>query len=243
VIASLAMYPLAAIRAATNDLWAAVRRNLGWGPDDLEWSVLPPDVWHHPDLLLAQCCGWPLVTELPGSTAVVGTFDYAVPDSTSGSYRSLIVTNTQRSLDQLRGDAATIAAVNDYSSLSGWISLRHVWGAELKSLVTGKHIESVRALVTGRVDVACIDAVSFDLFDEYEPSAVVGLHVIGHGPRVPSLPIVVPAQHKDKVNELRAAFATAVADPALAQARRTLRIRGFIPRDLSDYASLLTLVD
>ena len=237
------MYPLPQLRAATNQLWTAIRRNLGWGPDELEWNVLTPDVWHHPDLLLAQCCGWPLVAELPDSIAVVGTFDYAVPGSVDGTYRSLIVTATDRLLDELRGNLDTLAAVNDFSSLSGWISLQHVWGSAPVATVTGAHIESARLVSAGRAHLACIDAVSFNLFEEFEPTAVDGLRVIGQGPRVPCLPIFVPAQFAAKVPELRAAFAVAVADPALADARRALRIRGFVERDLDDYKPVFALVN
>jgi ABC-type phosphate/phosphonate transport system substrate-binding protein len=245
VIASLAMYPLPAIRTATNDLWVVVRRNLVCGPDKLEWKLLTPQVWRDPDMLVAQCCGWPLVTEFARTMAVVGTFDHAVPDSSQeGAYRSVIITATDRSLDDLLDDPATVAAVNDYASLSGWVSLRHVWnGRDLKSVVTGGHLESVLAIGVGEAQVASIDAVSWSLFEEFEPSAVDGLSVIGHGPQVPCLPIVVPLRYEDRVPELRAAFATAVADPALAQALRTLRIRGFVPRSLADYTSLLTLID
>ncbi|MEQ1874803.1 MAG: PhnD/SsuA/transferrin family substrate-binding protein [Ilumatobacteraceae bacterium] len=242
MIASLAMYPFAQVRDATNDLWAAIRRNLGWGPDALEWNTLTPDVWHEPDLLLAQCCGWPLVSEFGESMAVVGTFDYAVPDSMDGTYRSLIVTASYRSLDELRHDPKTVAAVNDYASLSGWISFQHVWKAELPSFVTGAHRESVRAVGEGRAQVACIDAVSWNLFEEFEPDAVSGLQVIGQGPRIPCLPIMAPLQHEDKIPELRAAIAGAVADPGVADARKALRIRGFVPRDRADYTPVLSLL-
>ena len=242
MIASLAMYPLAQVRDATNDLWTAIRRNLGWGPDALEWEKLTPGVWHEPDLLVAQCCGWPLVAELPHSHVVVGTFDYAVPDSHDGTYRSLIVTGTDRSLDELRADPNTTAAVNDHESLSGWISLQHVWQGKPKNFATGAHIESCRALAAGRAQVACIDAVSFNLFEEYEPAAVAGLRIVGQGPRIPCLPIFVPAQYADKVPELRGAFAAAVVDPGLVDARRALRIQGFVPRDRADYLSVLSLL-
>lgn len=243
MIASLAMYPFAQVRDATNDLWAAIRRNLGWGPDELEWNTLTPTVWHEPDLLLAQCCGWPLVAELPDSIAVVGAFDYAVPDAHDGTYRSLILTGTGLSLDELRADPNTLAAVNDHLSLSGWISFQHVWGGKPQNFVTGAHIESARELVAGRAQVACIDAVSFDLFEEFEPAAVAGLRIIGQGPRIPCLPIFVPTQRADKVAELRSAFTAAVTDPALAGARRALRIRGFVQRDRADYLPVLRLLD
>ena len=237
------MYPFPQVRDATNNLWSAIRSTLGWGPTELEWNVVSPQVWDEPNLLLAQCCGWPLVTEVPDTIAVVGAFDYAVPDSYEGTYRSLIVTNTDRSLDELRSDPNTLAAVNDHSSLSGWISFQNAWHGQPKNFVTGAHIESCRALVAGRAQVACIDAVSWNLFEEFEPSVVVGLTIVGQGPRIPCLPIFVPAQHAAKVPELRAAFAVAVADPALTQARAALRIRGFVPLDRADYEHVLTLVD
>lgn len=243
MIASLAMYPFLPVREATNELWSAVRRNLGWGPDQLEWTTVTPEVWHEPDLLVAQCCGWPLVAKFGKTMAVVGTFDYAVPDSMDGTYRSLIVTATDRSLDELRGDPRTLAAVNDYASLSGWISFQNVWKGQPQSFVTGAHIESVRALREGRAQVACIDAVSWNLFEEFFPDAVAGLRIIGQGPRIPCLPIMVPLHHEDKVPELRAAFAAMAADPALADSRRLLRIRDFLPRDMTDYEPVLSLLD
>lgn len=237
------MYPFTQVRDATNRFWMAVRANLGWGPDELEWSLRPPDVWHTPDLLLAQCCGWPLVAELPATIAVVGTFDYAVPDSTDGTYRSLIVTGTDRSLDELRNDPNTLAAVNDFSSLSGWISLQSVWSGAPAATVTGAHIQSARLVGAGRAQVACIDAVTYDLLAEFEPMAVAGLRVVGQGPRIPCVPIFVPGKFVAKVPELRAAFAAAVADPSVADARRGLRIRGFLPRDLIDYQPVLSLLN
>ena len=243
MIASLAMYPFLQVRDATNELWSAIRSNLGWGPEQLEWNVVTPKVWHEPDLLFAQCCGWPLVAELPDTIAVVGAFDYEVPDSQGGTYRSLIVTNTDRSLDELRSDPNTLAAVNDHSSLSGWISFQNAWHGQPKNFVTGAHIESCRALVAGRAQVTCIDAVSWNLFEEFEPAVVAGLRIIGQGPRIPCTPLFVPAGFKAQVPELRAAFAAAVADPALAGARSALRIRGFVPFDRADYEYVLTLVD
>lgn len=183
-----------------------------------------------------------MVAEFGDTMAVVGTFDYAVPDSGNGTYRSLIVTGTDRSLDELRSDPQTLAAVNDYASLSGWISFQHVWGGQPQSFVTGAHIESVRALGEGRAQVACIDAVSWNLFEEFEPTAVARLRVIGQGPRIPCLPIMTPLHHADKVPQLRAAFAAMASDPALADARRALRIRDFLPRDMADYRPVLSLL-
>lgn len=101
-VASLAMYPFASLRGATDTLWSVVRQHLGWGPTTLEWTVLTPEVWHHPQLLLAQTCGWPLVTVLTDDVTVVGAFDYDVPGAVDGTYCSVLVSAQDTTLDVLR---------------------------------------------------------------------------------------------------------------------------------------------
>ena len=241
-VASLAMYPFQALRQPTDALWHSVRRHLGWGPDELEWIVLTPDVWHHPQLLLAQTCGWPLVTELAEFVAVVGTFDYDVPGSQGGYYRSVIVTRHDATLAELRARPGSIAAVNAYDSLSGWVSLQHVWGGQPDAIVTGAHLESVRAVAEGRTDLASIDGVSWSQIQMLEPALVTSLRVIGEGPLVPCLPVVAHWSHAGHVAALRAAFAAAVAEPGLAESLATLRIRGFVPMELADYSPLTALL-
>ncbi len=242
-VASLAMYPFASLRAATDELWSVIRRHLGAGPDRLEWAIGVPEVWHHPALLLAQTCGWPLVTELFDSVAVVGAFDYDVPGAERGTYRSVIVSPHSVTLDELRSRPGAVAAVNGTDSLSGRVSLQHVWGsAPERVIMTGAHLESVRALAEGRADLASIDAVSWDHFGRIEPALVKRLHVIGAGPRVPCLPFVAARRHVALVPALRAAFAAAVADPAASEACATLRVREFVPFDLADYLPLRSLL-
>lgn len=236
MVASLAMYSLLPLRDAVDALWGVVRWHLGWGPSMLEWEVLTPDVWHHPDLLLAQTCGWPLVTQLAEEVAVVGTFDYDVPGSAGGRYQSVLISRETAPFEQLRSRPGVVAARNAADSLSGWISLQHAWGGVPTAVVeTGSHVESVRAIAEGRADVASVDAVTWALVSSLEPELVRSLSVVGGGPLVPCLPLVVPLRHASHVDELRAAFTAAVADPAAAAACSTLRIRGFVPLGLDDY--------
>lgn len=243
-VASLAMYPFPPLRGATDDLWSVVRRHLGSGPDSLEWVVVTPEVWRHPDLLLAQACGWPLVTELTDRVAVVGTFDYDVVGCEHGTYRSVIVSRLDASIDELRARPDVVAAINGSDSLSGWVSLHVAWGGRPPNVVeTGAHLQSVRSLAEGRADVASIDAVTWAHVCQLEPPLVAGLHVIGEGPRVPCLPIVAGWRHANEVGALRSAFAAAVADPAAAAACAALRIRGFVPLEFADYAPVRSLLD
>lgn len=242
-VASLAMYPFAAVRAATDELWSAVRAHLDWGPEALDWTVLTPEVWHHPQLLVAQACGWPLVTELADTVSVVGTFDYDIPGAGHGRYRSVLVARAPVTLDELRAQPKLVAAVNSFDSLSGWVSLQHAWGARPPALETGAHLESVRAVAEGRADLASIDAVTWALLTTHEPALASGLHVVGDGPEVPCLPLVTGWRNTQRVPALRAAFAAAVAAPELQPALAQLRIRGFVDLRLTDYLPVRSLSD
>ena len=243
MLVSLAMYSFEPLRPAITSLWSTVRQHLGWGPPTLEWVVPPPEVWRHPDLLLAQACGWPLVSQLADEVAVVGTFDYDVPGAAGGRYQSVLIGRSASTLDDLRVRPAAVAAINSTESLSGWVSLQCAWGGVPPSIVeAGSHLGSVRAVAEGRADIASIDAVTWALISSLDPVLVSELSVLGAGPVVPCLPLVVPLRHRGQVDALRVAFTLAVADPNAVEACTALRIRGFVPLDLDDYQSLLTLL-
>lgn len=239
--ASLGMYPFAHLRDAYDRLWSAIAVRLPGAPLMLAHDVDVHEVWHAPDLLIGQTCGWPLVTTLPG-VAVVGGFDVAAPFAKAGRYRSVIIASKPVGIEQWRAEPATVCAVNGFGSLSGWVSLCDVWGDLPGSTIeTGAHLESMKAVADGRAHIASIDSMSFEFIAESMPSLVGRVHVIGHGPMVPSLPLITAPAHVDRVPALRAAVATAVADPALAEVCRVLRIRGFVPFERSDYLPLLEL--
>lgn len=241
MIASLGMYPFAHLRDAYDQLWAAVRARFDSAPDALSHELDLHSVWHHPDLLVGQTCGWPLVTSLP-DVVTVGAFDVRVPFAAAGRYRSVIVASKPLSISHWRDDAATVVAVNGFGSLSGWVSMCDVWGdLPAHLLETGAHVESVRAVAEGRAQLASIDAMSFEFIADTMPMLAGRVHIVGHGPSVPSLPLVMAPAHAHRLTELRAAFADAVADPALASVCARLRIGGFVPFDRSDYLPLLEM--
>ena len=67
--------------------------------------------------------------------------------------------------------------------------------------------------------------------------------MVGSGPRIPCLPLVTAASTTDAVlGQLRAALGSAVSDPALAEVCRTLKIRGFVEREMADYEGVSALV-
>ena len=236
MIASLGMYPFAHLRDSYDRLWEAVSARLDGAPALLSHELDLQSAWHLPELLLGQTCGWPLVTELP-DVVVIGAFDLNAPFAVGGRYRSVIVSNKPVSANR-----SQLAAVNGLDSLSGWVSLCSVLGGAPDALLeTGAHAESVRAVAEGRAEIASIDAMSFEFLAESQPALVGRLHIEGHGPSVPSLPLVMAPALADRLPEVRAAFAAAVADPTLADVCARLRIRGFVPFDRSDYLPLLEL--
>jgi ABC-type phosphate/phosphonate transport system substrate-binding protein len=134
-------------------------------------------------------------------------------------------------------------ARNSSDSLSGWVSLCAAWGGVPPRVTeTGAHLESVRAVASGAVDLAMIDAVSFQFVIDQEPLFAGRVHIIGHGPTIPCLPLVMAKELVSRRDEVRAAISAAMADPSLAWARRRLRISGFVPLNASAYEPVRALM-
>src|SRR5688500_2014479 len=124
--ASLPMYDLPELGAATDAWWAGIARALAAEgfrdvPRDLERGASPGAVWGASDLLLNQCCGRDLVTALAGIVAPVAIPCYRVPGCTPGRYRSWLVVRRSDPRARLDDLAGAVAAVNGTSSHSGWI--------------------------------------------------------------------------------------------------------------------------
>ena len=246
-VASIAMYPFAHLRDAQESLWAGVLRHLADAadaPEALDFDTELHSAWHRPDLLLGQACGWPLVTELDGVVDVVGTFAVDVPfASADGHYRSVLVARKPIGLAEWKPTPDVHVARNSSDSLSGWVSLCAAWGGVPQRVTdTGAHLESMRAIAAGRADVAMIDAVSFQFVIDQEPLVAGRVHIIGHGPTIPCLPLVMAKELVSRRDEVRAAISAAMADPSLAWARRRLRISGFVPLNASAYEPVRALM-
>lgn len=239
--ASFGMYPFAQLREPYEIFWAALRERLDVEAA-LDWSGDVHEQWADPSMLVGQTCGWPLVTELVDRVSVLGTFDVAVPFARNGQYRSVVVAAKPLAIDAWSGRADTVVAVNALDSLSGWVSLCNVWGERPPNvLVTGSHHESMRAVVRGSAQVASIDAVTLEHVVRFDPT-MGNVNIIGHGPEVPTLPLVCAARYESMVPELRRALEDTVNDRRLAAVLAALRIRGFVPRDRSAFDLLPLLL-
>jgi ABC-type phosphate/phosphonate transport system substrate-binding protein len=244
------MYPFAPRRAAYEALWAGVHARAPWTPARLTWPDDPDAVdvqttWTDASYVVGLACGWPMATTLAPHVQAIGAFRYAIPEAIGHRYRTTIVATRPGTLANFAGASA---AANSADSLSGWISLNvalHGLGCGLTHPVTftGAHVNSLRLLREGGAEVASIDSVSLAHLRRIDAELVAGLHVVGHGPLVPSGPVITPlTTTPDEVDELQSAFEGALADPALRSAREELLIAGFTRLTTADYDECLALV-
>ena len=241
--AALGMYPFPSLRAAWDDLYAAVADEARChgidAPAALRWDVDPHDTWLDPELAVGMTCGWPLVTALREQVRMVGTFAYDIPMAGPAPhmYRTVIIARVDVPLTRL---SAARTAVNSVDSLSGHISLLAAFGhgAEWPGEIvfTGAHLESIRAVRSGAADVASIDGMTWAFQQRNAADTLAGLVEVGHGPFVPCLPVIVGATATDAERDAwRSAFTTVVRDRHVPSALTALMIRDFVAREDGDY--------
>jgi ABC-type phosphate/phosphonate transport system substrate-binding protein len=206
-------------------------------------------LWRDQRLMLAQSCGYPLVTSLKGAVKVVATPRYRAPGCEGSSYRSVIVvaaTESAGSLAKLRGSRCV---ANEPRSNSG-VNLLRAAIAPLAGgrrffrqvLWSGSHWASLAMIVNGEADVAAIDCVTFAHLRNAAPAMVAAVRILGWTEASPGLPLITAAATDDPTAEiLRAALADIVGDRATAPALETLLIDGFDTLPADAYHSILDI--
>jgi ABC-type phosphate/phosphonate transport system substrate-binding protein len=249
-IAGLPMYDTAALRPATDAFWAALRdaliaRGIVDAPEGLSHGLEPEALWTHPDLLLAQACGLPLVTLLDRRVRYVATPVYAVRGCEGGAYRSWLVVRADDPATALADLRGSIAAVNARHSQSGANALLALTAAVAGGrpffadiLLTGAHAASLEAVRDGRAACAAIDCVTWH---HLGPRAQAGLRILGATPAAPALPYIT-ARHTDDatVSQLQGALGEAI-EKAKASCR-TLCLAGIVT-DAAAYARIRAMLE
>jgi ABC-type phosphate/phosphonate transport system substrate-binding protein len=187
MIASLPMYWRAENAAAWNGLWTAVREKVPDLPPLTPPRDLPADWdnhWRAPDLCLSQTCGLPYRARLHDYVTLVGAFDFALPGTPAGHYRSVIVTRP----DETRDRAALRLAYNAPDSQSGWAATADQRFAG--HLQTGAHRLSAMAVAQGEADIAYLDAVTWRLLERFDRELVAALRVVDVTEPTPGLPLI-----------------------------------------------------
>lgn len=159
VVAALDMYVEPdCVRQAGRGFIDEVCRRLGvrrCAPAAAELAVQ----WRQPNLLFAQACGYPLVTQLQGQVAVLAVPSYDLADCAPGEHCSLFVAaegEARRRLDEFRD---TRLALNGHDSNSGMNLLRHALAplgrdaaffAEVR--ISGGHVRSLAMVAAGEAE-------------------------------------------------------------------------------------------
>jgi len=254
-IASLGMYVDASQEAANDSIWAAIGRVLrdhgvADVPERLHRNRAVQDVWRDPDLLFAQICGFPLVSNPGLGLRVIGVPIYDAPECADGTHRSLIVTRRgdARRLEDYRGRRA---AINDRGSNTGMNLLRAAVlphareGRFFADVVeTGAHRRNIDAILRGEADIAAVDAITYAAALRAEPDLARTVQIIATTVAAATPPFVT-ARGTDAATAaaLQAALAEVIADPGLTEARRALFLTDIVTGDTDRYQPLLALQD
>jgi ABC-type phosphate/phosphonate transport system substrate-binding protein len=243
-LASLPMYDLPELAPATDAWWRALARALrAEGIFDLPEAPARGEsfdsLWTRPELLFSQTCGYPLTHRFRDALLYVATPCYAAEGCQGPNYRSALVVragDAARGLGDLRGRRC---AINSDHSHSGYNVLRAMvaplagGGAFFgRVLVSGGHCPSMAMVGEGKADIAAVDCVTLALASRHRPALTAALRVLAWSPPAPALPYVTArGRGEDMRRRLRAALGAALADPAAAEARQALLIRGieFLP--------------
>ena len=250
------MYDLAEVAGATAALAAALAGAVtaaGWparaAPTAFATHAELESHWLDPTVAVTHSCGLPVREALAGRVEALGTFVWREVSRTDGWYRTVVVVPAVGGAERPRDVRGSVPAVNHPQSLSGWASLGWALaGAGLTAadmgpaLLTGGHAASLAALAAGTAGVASIDAVTWALLCRLRPALVARLRIVGHGPWVPATPLVTRIAPPVALARLRAALATAVVGPDLADVRATLGIEAFAPLTAADYGALDPIV-
>jgi ABC-type phosphate/phosphonate transport system substrate-binding protein len=243
--ASLGMYDLPELTAATDAWWSGLCRHFAaQGFADLPAALTREghtlDRLKPKGLIFGQTCGMPLVHHLKDYVQPLVTPRYAVPGFVGPTYCSWIVVREDdpaKTLADLRGKRV---AYNDTVSQSGYNSIRTTiaplaidggfFGAAIES---GAHRNSLAMIKAGKADTAAVDCVTFALIARYAPEEVQGIRVLRATVAAPGLPYVTAASASPvDVKRLQDGILAAFADPGLAETRAALALDGceILPR-------------
>jgi ABC-type phosphate/phosphonate transport system substrate-binding protein len=251
--AALPMYDWPETASGWDALWAATRAELAHAGIETEDRLQRDGDFHAgwlaPGLILGQSCGWPYVSYLRGQVTPFARFDFGLSTARPGDYYSVFVMRADnaitcdrpRDLAPVLTDPATIIAVNDLMSQSGFRALGECLSSpvtvpERRLLMTGSHRDSLRAVAGGRARIAAIDAVTWQFACDHEPAAS-NLSVIARSAEAPGLPLILSHKlrhHRDAVFRAIEHALGALPD----EARHALKLNGVVPAHDEDYRVL-----
>ena len=268
-VAAYTMYGGTAVRPAVRKWWGGVAQRLNdLGLTDVPkkptWALGELEQWHAPNLLLAQTCGYPLMSGVTGPARLVCTPSYDVPFTNGPNYVSLIVVPVDDPATGLAEFRGRRAAMNKPTSHSGCNAFRRLvadylvqWESEMggdiptlaggrqffgQVLETGNHLNSLKAVAKGKADIAAIDCVSYHFIKAADPALVSAVRILTTTAEAPGLPLITAHWRSDEeVDALRRAVMETLNDARLKDALDEMRISGFQVMDRSRYHRTLEM--
>ena len=220
------MYDWPELRPFTDEFWAGFAHHAGLRGELCRTE--PHDaLWHQPNMIFSQTCGYPFTHEFKGLLHYVATPHYACDGCDGAHYSSFVFAREAKPLANFAGAKP---AVNALDSMSGNLALKLCFKDSLHEreffqppFVTGSHINSLAAVREGKADLCAIDAVCVALAKKYRPQDLEGLVEVMRSPQVLCLPYITRAGN---IGSLREALLKTFQDPQLAAARSGLLLSG-----------------
>jgi ABC-type phosphate/phosphonate transport system substrate-binding protein len=204
-----------------------------------------PDLWLSEHLLLAQTCGYPLMTLLRDKVRLVGRPVYRLPHSAAGNHCSLLMVRADDPRAELKDFFGSRGLINSEDSNSGMNLLRHAIAPLQRDgrffagvSLTGGHRLSLRGLKERRGDLAAIDSVTYDYLARDASEEIADLRILARSAVSPCLPfITAPSVDAAKAEGIRQAMNQALQE--LPEVADVLAISHVQPASLGDYQVLL----
>ncbi len=242
------MYALPALEPANKALWASVRagllaRGLVDTPEQLDTAQVsvPDEITRN--VLFTQVCGFPLFRRYRGQAVLLGTPCYDAEGCAGATHRGAFIVRAADKAPDLAAMRGCTFGCNSINSNTGMnlprLSLARIAaGTQFFSRIvwTGAHLQSLRLLAAGEIDLCSVDCVTWAFVVQHLPEWAGELRVLEWTEPSPCLPFVTAiatphAQIKALRSALHEVFAATAAQPALA----ALRLRGLAPLTDSDY--------
>jgi ABC-type phosphate/phosphonate transport system substrate-binding protein len=235
------MYVLPEVQRATAEVWQQLRSFLqakGW-PGEMDEAPEFDIPWHdaarESQLLFTHACGYPFVTELrQRGYRYLLTPSYDFAGCEGAEHHSVLIVHRESGIGFISEARGKVAAINGWDSNTGMNLLRYAVAAFAKNgkffehiMVTGAHVNSMKAVANGEAAIAAVDAVTYGYMQRYQPDACSELRVIGFTAPSPALPLLAgPAISENLADDLRNLLLS-FADSHAPLLLETLNITGF----------------
>lgn len=253
-IASLPMYDWPEVSHRYDALWTALSGYLRdhniTASATLSRATGEGQFWLHPNLLIGQTCGFPYWNNLREHVSLLGTPHYEVDGCEGPAYSSAVLVRADAKWGDLSECSGASIAVNEADSLSGHLAIRAALSAvsdsefQIGSVYhSGAHRQSMQMVADGRADLCAIDAVCWNMAQEFMPAVTKKLKIIGWSPEMPGLPWITAFRSEEDLKKLRLTVKSFFSESTYKSVYKVLKINGFSTTQNSNYAKVGDLAD